>query len=91
MRDVVKNHARIARHQCRAATKPGHRRLGSMIVVIAILHIMGWLTLIGIVAPQHLAVGARTFDIGIGVTAYMLGIRHALDADHIAAIDNTTR
>jgi len=67
------------------------RGLGSMIAVIAILHVTGWLTLIGIVAPQHLAIGARTFDIGIGVTAYMLGIRHALDADHIAAIDNTTR
>jgi high-affinity nickel-transport protein len=67
------------------------RGLGGMIAVIAILHVMGWLTLIGIVAPQHLAIGARTFDIGIGVTAYMLGIRHALDADHIAAIDNTTR
>ena len=94
-----KSHARIARHQCRAATiRPwlkvpsrSGRSLGGMIVTIAILHIMGWLTLIGIVAPQHLAVGARTFDIGIGVTAYMLGIRHALDADHIAAIDNTTR
>jgi high-affinity nickel-transport protein len=67
------------------------RSLGGMIAVIALLHIMGWLTLILIVAPQHLALGARTFDIGIGVTAYMLGIRHALDADHIAAIDNTTR
>src|SRR6476469_9296829 len=29
--------------------------------------------------------------LGIGVTAYTLGLRHALDADHIAAIDNTTR
>lgn len=29
--------------------------------------------------------------IGIGVTAYTLGMRHAFDADHIAAIDNTTR
>jgi high-affinity nickel-transport protein len=29
--------------------------------------------------------------VGIGVTAYTLGLRHAFDADHIAAIDNTTR
>src|SRR5262249_45901019 len=28
---------------------------------------------------------------GIGVTAYTLGLRHAFDADHISAIDNTTR
>ena len=31
------------------------------------------------------------FSVGIGVTAYTLGMRHAFDADHIAAIDNTTR
>jgi high-affinity nickel-transport protein len=29
--------------------------------------------------------------VGIGVTAYTLGLRHAFDADHISAIDNTTR
>ena len=28
---------------------------------------------------------------GLGVVAYVLGLRHGLDADHIAAIDNTTR
>jgi len=31
------------------------------------------------------------FGLGLGVTAYTLGMRHAFDADHIAAIDNTTR
>ena len=31
------------------------------------------------------------FGIGLGATAYLLGVRHAFDADHIAAIDNTTR
>ncbi|MFZ0891410.1 MAG: HoxN/HupN/NixA family nickel/cobalt transporter [Thermoplasmata archaeon] len=28
---------------------------------------------------------------GLAITAYILGIRHGFDADHIAAIDNTTR
>jgi high-affinity nickel-transport protein len=28
---------------------------------------------------------------GLGVVAYVLGLRHGVDADHIAAIDNTTR
>ncbi|MGI0132498.1 MAG: HoxN/HupN/NixA family nickel/cobalt transporter [Thermoplasmata archaeon] len=28
---------------------------------------------------------------GLGITAYVLGLRHGFDADHIAAIDNTTR
>lgn len=28
---------------------------------------------------------------GLGVVAFILGLRHGVDADHIAAIDNTTR
>lgn len=28
---------------------------------------------------------------GLGIVAYVLGLRHGVDADHIAAIDNTTR
>jgi high-affinity nickel-transport protein len=35
-------------------------------------------------------VGSQVFGFGLRVTAYMLGMRHAFDADHIAAIDNTT-
>jgi high-affinity nickel-transport protein len=53
---------------------------------------VGWGTLMGIVAPQHLSVGnGAVFGLGLGLTAYTLGMRHAFDADHIAAIDNTTR
>ena len=62
-----------------------------IIAFIALLHIAGWGTLLAIVVPRHLSVGAAAFGIGIGLTAYMLGVRHAFDADHIAAIDNTTR
>jgi high-affinity nickel-transport protein len=58
---------------------------------IAALHVIGWGTLIAIVAPQHLSAGGQVFGIGLGITAYTLGMRHAFDADHIAAIDNTTR
>jgi high-affinity nickel-transport protein len=35
--------------------------------------------------------GGQTFGVGLGITAYTLGMRHAFDVDHIAAIDNTTR
>src|SRR5689334_2450580 len=63
-----------------------------MIGFIALLHIAGWGTLIWIVAPAHYHLGTQgVFGIGLGVTAYTLGMRHAFDADHIAAIDNTTR
>jgi high-affinity nickel-transport protein len=66
-------------------------RLASMFATIVALHIIGWGTLIFVVEPAHLSVGDKAFGIGIGLTAYTLGLRHAFDADHIAAIDNTTR
>ena len=66
-------------------------RLGSMAAFVLALHIIGWGTLVGFIAPRHFSVGTESFGIGIGVTAYTLGMRHAFDADHIAAIDNTTR
>ena len=66
-------------------------RVGGMAAFVIALHVIGWFTLVGIVAPQHYSIGEKSFGIGIGVTAYTLGMRHAFDADHIAAIDNTTR
>ncbi|MBV9022365.1 MAG: HoxN/HupN/NixA family nickel/cobalt transporter [Streptomycetaceae bacterium] len=66
-------------------------RLAGMAAFILALHVIGWFTLVAIVAPEHYSLGTKSFGIGIGVTAYTLGMRHAFDADHIAAIDNTTR
>jgi nickel/cobalt transporter (NiCoT) family protein len=66
-------------------------RLGSMLTVIVALHLVGWITLVFIVDPARLSLGGKAFGIGVGLTAYTLGLRHAFDADHIAAIDNTTR
>lgn len=60
--------------------------------VVLALHLFGWGVLVLGVAPQHITLGsAGVFGVGLGVTAYLLGVRHAFDADHIAAIDNTTR
>ncbi|MGW2645769.1 HoxN/HupN/NixA family nickel/cobalt transporter [Streptomyces sp. NPDC001393] len=72
-------------------TRQEWTRVGGMAAFVLALHIIGWGLLIGVIAPQHLSVGTQSFGIGIGVTAYTLGMRHAFDADHIAAIDNTTR
>lgn len=66
-------------------------RVAGMAAFVLALHVIGWFTLVAIVAPQHYGIGTKSFGIGIGVTAYTLGMRHAFDADHIAAIDNTTR
>lgn len=83
---------RSAWHRVRGSmTRQEWTRVGGMAAFVLALHVIGWGTLVGIVAPEHYSVGADTFGIGIGVTAYTLGMRHAFDADHIAAIDNTTR
>jgi nickel/cobalt transporter (NiCoT) family protein len=42
-------------------------------------------------AERPMLVLALVFGVGLGLTAYTLGMRHAFDADHITAIDNTTR
>jgi nickel/cobalt transporter (NiCoT) family protein len=56
------------------------------------LHVLGFFVLLVLVAPRGLSLGHEgAFGLGIGITAYTLGLRHAFDADHIAAIDSTTR
>ncbi|BCJ30402.1 HoxN/HupN/NixA family nickel/cobalt transporter [Actinocatenispora sera] len=67
------------------------RRLIGMGLFVLALHVVGWGLLVTLVAPAQYRVGGQIFGIGLGVTAYTLGMRHAFDADHIAAIDNTTR
>jgi len=66
-------------------------RVAAMVGVIVVLHAIGWVTLAGFVVPRHFSLGDKTLGLGVGLTAYTLGLRHAFDADHIAAIDNTTR
>ena len=59
-------------------------RLGGLGAVVALLHLVGWgLFLFYSRRDPALA--------GLGTLAYTFGLRHAFDADHIAAIDNTTR
>ena len=68
------------------------RTVAMMILVVGGLHVAGFVILFALVAPSHYRLGgAGTLTIGIGITAYTLGMRHAFDADHISAIDNTTR
>src|SRR6478736_1375987 len=59
------------------------RRVAGLALVVLALHVIGFVLLFGF------AGGA--LGVGVGITAYTLGMRHAFDADHIAAIDNTTR
>src|ERR1051325_7360316 len=66
-------------------------RVGGMFGFILLLHVLGWGVLILLVVPEHYKLGTGVFSLGTGLAAYTLGMRHAFDADHIAAIDNTTR
>jgi len=59
-------------------------RLAGFTGAVALLHIAGW----GLLLTY--GVGHPAF-LGLGGLAYTFGLRHAFDADHISAIDNTTR
>ena len=52
--------------------------------IIVTLHVVGW-------GLTWIAVARYPFMVGFAALAYSFGLRHAFDADHIAAIDNTTR
>ena len=66
--------------------------VAGMAAVVVGLHVVGFFLLFAVVAPHRFDLGASGFfGVGIGITAYTLGLRHAFDADHIGAIDNTTR
>ena len=62
-----------------------------MAAVIVLLNVVGWALLSRAVGHHFHVSQTKLFGLGTGVLAYTLGMRHAFDADHIAAIDNTTR
>src|SRR5437763_7152026 len=77
---------------CRSLDRSQRLALTAISAVVLGLHAIGFFLLIALVAPHHYELGrSGAFGIGTGLTAYTLGMRHAFDADHIAAIDNTTR
>src|SRR5437867_9520702 len=65
-------------------TRGERLRLSGFGGAVAALHVAGW----GLFAWYSRTNRALA---GLGTLAYTLGLRHAFDADHIAAIDNTTR
>lgn len=60
------------------------RRLTALYGVVAALHFTGW--------GLFLHYSSRYPPmVGLGLAAYLFGLRHAFDADHIAAVDDTVR
>ncbi len=68
----------------RALTPAEWKRLGGFAGAVVFLHVLGF-GLFLYFARHNPALA------GLGSLAYTFGLRHAFDADHIAAIDNTTR
>ena len=72
-------------------TRDEWRRMGLMFGVIIALHVIG-IGLIWAATKGHYELSdGSMFGWGTAALAYTLGMRHAFDADHISAIDNTTR
>jgi nickel/cobalt transporter (NiCoT) family protein len=65
-------------------TRSELRRLGTLGGAVGVLHLAGW----GLFVFYARSTPALA---GLGTLAYTFGLRHAFDADHIAAIDNTAR
>ena len=65
-------------------TPPEWKRLGGFSAGVVLLHVAGF-GLFVYYLPRNPALA------GLASLAYTFGLRHAFDADHIAAIDNTTR
>src|SRR5919198_3598495 len=68
----------------RVLTRAEWIRLSGFASAVLFLHLVGW-GLFLYYARHNPALA------GLGSLAYTFGLRHAFDADHIAAIDNTTR
>jgi nickel/cobalt transporter (NiCoT) family protein len=85
-------HLRARRGAGSAFSAPERRSIVGMSAFVLLLHVVGWGVLVFAVAPAEYQLGSTgVLGVGVGLTAYMLGVRHAFDADHIASIDNTTR
>jgi high-affinity nickel-transport protein len=65
--------------------------VGAMALTVVGLNVVGWGMLAAALGGHYHVNRTQLFGVGTGILAYTLGMRHAFDADHIAAIDNTTR
>ncbi|MBO0731051.1 MAG: HoxN/HupN/NixA family nickel/cobalt transporter [Acidimicrobiaceae bacterium] len=90
MRGATSDPSRLA--SFRGALSPAEwRRAAGLLGCVVALHVVGFTMLFAAVGGHYHLSATETFGIGTGMLAYTLGLRHAFDADHISAIDNTTR
>ena len=72
-------------------TRDEWRRMAAMFGFIVFLHVSGALLMWKATTGNYELADGTLFGWGTAALAYTLGMRHAFDADHISAIDNTTR
>ena len=89
MNDVVRDIPRIPLRD--RLTSDEWRRMAAMFGLIAFLHIAGAVLMWKATTGNYELADGTLFGWGTAALAYTLGMRHAFDADHISAIDNTTR
>lgn len=68
----------------RFSASPLRRRITVLIACLVLANGLAWVWALGLFHAQPLMLGTA-------LLAWGLGLRHAVDADHIAAIDNVTR
>ena len=92
MTTAVPGSAATRRTSFRKALTPAEwGRLGLIALVVLAINGFGWGIYIFTVLPHHFQYAKLGVGLGVAVTAWTLGARHAFDADHISAIDNVTR
>jgi len=72
-------------------TRDEWQRMAAMFGFILFLHVAGALLMWKATTGNYILSDGSLFGWGTAALAYTLGMRHAFDADHISAIDNTTR
>lgn len=83
--NIEESHVRpVARNRQLTFTPAEWIRLAGLYGFIAFLHILGW-GLFTVYSARYPTLA------GLGVMAYLFGLRHAFDADHISAVDDTVR
>ncbi|MCX6450227.1 MAG: HoxN/HupN/NixA family nickel/cobalt transporter [Actinobacteria bacterium] len=89
MNEVVRDIARVPLRE--RLTNEEWRRMAAMFGFILFLHVAGAVLMFSAVNGNYKLGDGTLFGWGTAALAYTLGMRHAFDADHISAIDNTTR
>lgn len=66
-------------------------RLAGISLVVGAVNLLGWGIFVFAIRSHHFHYKGLGLGLGVAFTAWTLGARHAFDADHISAIDNSTR